>query len=119
MEWEATREEEMPYYGTEEWERGGIWRVIGLMREKSARDVTLEEFYGDIYFHGTVNAPDGALFAIDFRADTTSVLEADGSSTPIKPVDVYYRACGDKGQLQWSWRISAEESYQEVRGRHW
>lgn len=119
VEWETTPEEEMPYYGTEEWERGGFVRVIGLMREKSARDVTLEDFHGDIYFHATVNAPDGALFAIDFRAGTTSVLEVDGTGTPIVPETAYYKARFSEGRLQWIRRITERESYEEFGHGHW
>lgn len=119
VDWEDTPEEEMPYYGTEEWERGGLVRVIGLIREKSARDVTLQDFHGDIYFHATGNAPDRALFAIDFRAGTTSVLEADGTSTPIVPETIYYKARFSEGRLQWIRRILEQESYEEFGRRRW
>jgi hypothetical protein len=109
----------MPYYGTEEWERGGFAPMAGIFREKSAGDVSLDDFHGDIYFHITVNAPDHALFAIDFRAGTTSVLEADGSRTLITPEVVYYKARFTDGRLQWIRRITAEESYQEFRSGRW
>lgn len=119
VEWETTPEEEQPYYGTEEWERGGILRMAGLLREKSVRDVTLDDFHGDIIFYDTVNAPDHALFAINFQEGTTSVLEVDGTSTPIEPVVVYYKARFTDGRLQWIRRITEEETYQEFRTGRW
>jgi hypothetical protein len=81
----------MPYYGTPEWERGGIVRLFGMVREKSARDVILDDFHGDIIFYDSVNAPNGAIFAINFQEGTTSVFEADGTTTPIKRVMAYYK----------------------------
>jgi hypothetical protein len=67
VEWETTPEAERPFYGTEQWERGGLFQLCGMLREASSRYVTLDEFHGDIVFYDTVNAPDDALFAIDFR----------------------------------------------------
>ncbi len=119
VEWEATPEEEMPYYGTPEWERGGIVRFFGCMRENSSRDVVLDEFHGDIVFYKTVNTPDDAVFAINFREGTTSVFEADGTSMPIEPVTVYYKARFTDGWLQWIQRISEAESYREFDGGRW
>ncbi len=119
VEWEATPKEEMPYYGTPEWERGGLVRFCGMIREKSARDVILDDFHGDIIFYQTVNAPDDALFAINFQDGTTSVLETDGTTTPIQPVTVYYKARFTNGWLQWIRRITSEESYQEFGGGRW
>jgi hypothetical protein len=119
VEWEATPEEEMPYYGTPEWERGGIVRIFGMMREKSARDVVLDNFHGDIIFYDTVNAPNGAIFAINFQEGTTSVFEADGTTTPIKRVMVYYKARFTDGWLQWIRRITREESDQEFSSGRW
>ena len=119
VEFEATPEEEQPYYGTEEWERGGIFRLAGMMREKSAQDVTLDDFHGDIVFYDTVNAPDDALFAINFGEGTTSIFEADGRTTPIEPVVVYYKARFTDGRLQWIRRITREESFAEFGGGRW
>lgn len=110
VQWEATPEEEMPYYGTKEWERGGLARFAGMLREQSAQDVILDDFHGDIFFYDTINAPEGALFAIDFRAGTTAVLEADGTATPIAPVTVYYQARFTDGRLQWIRRITQAEA---------
>ena len=110
VEWEMTPEEERPYYGTEMWERGGFFHLCGMARARSARDVTLDAFHGDIIFYETVNAPDDALFAIDFRAGTTSVLEADGTATPIQPIVVYYQARFTDGRLQWIRRVTQEEA---------
>lgn len=119
VEWEATPEEEMPYYGTPEWERGGIVRFFGMLRETSARNVILDDFHGDIIFYDTVNAPNGAVFAVNFHEGTTAVLEADGTSTPIEPVTVYYKARFTDGQLQWIRRITEAESYREFGGGGW
>ncbi len=112
VEWEATPEEEMPYYGTPEWEQGGLVRLFGYMREKSSRDVVLDDFHGDIIFYKTVNA-------INFREGTTSVFEADGTTTPIQPVTVSYKARFSDGWLQWVRRISEAESYREFGGEGW
>jgi len=119
VEWEATPEEEMPYYGTPEWERGGIVRFFGCMREKASRNVVLDDFHGDVIFYDTVNAPNGAIFAINFREGTTSVFEADGTTTPIQPVTVYYKARFTDGWLQWIRRITREEAYQEFSSGGW
>jgi hypothetical protein len=119
VEWEATPEEEMPYYGTPEWEQGGFARFIGCMREKSARDVVLDDFHGDIVFYKTVNAPDDAVFAINFREGTTSVFETDGTTTPIQPVTVSYKARFTDGWLQWIRRISEADSDHEYSGGRW
>jgi hypothetical protein len=115
VEWEATPEEAMPYYGTPEWEQGGIVRFVGCMREKSSRDVMLDDFHGNIIFYDTVNTPNGAMFAINFQAGTTSVCESDGTTTPIQPVMVYYKARFSHGWLQWIRRITQEVAYQEFR----
>jgi hypothetical protein len=72
-----------------------------------------------ILFHVTVNAPDHALFALDFQAGTTSVLEADGSRAVITPEDAYYKARFADGWLQWIRRITAEESYREFHSGRW
>lgn len=119
VEWEATPEEQMPYYGTPEWERGGIVRFFGCMREKSARDVILDDFHGDIVFYKTVNTPDDAVFAINFREGTTSVFETDGMTTLIQPVTVSYKARFTDGWLQRIRRISEAESYREFGGGGW
>lgn len=119
VEWEETPEQERPYYGTEEWERGGIVRFFGLLREKSAQNVILDDFHGDIIFYATVNAPDHAVFAINFREGTTSVFEADGTTTPIEPVVVYYKARFTDGRLQWIRRITREESFVEFGTGGW
>lgn len=119
VEWEATLEEEMPYYGTPEWERGGLARICGMLREKSACNVVLDDFHGDIIFYKTVNVPDDAVFAINFREGTTSVMEADGTTTPIQPITVYYKARFTNGWLQWIRPITREESYQEFSGGRW
>jgi hypothetical protein len=119
VEYERTPEEEMPYYGTEAWERGGFARIIGALRERSARDVTLTDFHGDIIFSTTVNAPDHALFAINLREGTTSILEANGTTTPIERVSVHYKARFTDGRLQWIRRITEAESYQEFGAERW
>lgn len=119
VEWEATPEEERPYYGTEAWERGGIVRFFGMLREKSARDVVLDDFHGDIIFYDTVNAPNGAVFAINFQEGTTSVFEPDGTTTLIKRVMVYYKARFTDGWLQWIRRITEAESYRKFSGGGW
>ncbi|MBA3946955.1 MAG: hypothetical protein H0X37_20635 [Herpetosiphonaceae bacterium] len=105
VDWEATPEEEMPYYGTPEWEQGGIVRFVGSMREKSARDVMLDDFHGDLIFYTTVNAPDDAVFAINF---------GEGTTTPIQPVTVYYKARFTDGRLQWIRRIGEAEAYRSL-----
>ena len=110
VEWEVTPEEERPFYGTEQWQHGGLFQICGMLREVSSREVTLHDFHGDIVFCTTVNAPDDAMFAIDFRARTTAVFEADGTTTPIKPVVVYYKARFADGRLQWIRRITREEA---------
>jgi hypothetical protein len=119
VEWEITPEEELPYYGTDAWERGGLARIIGIFREASAQDVTLDDFHGDIIFYGTVNAPEGAVFAINFRECTTSVFEADGTTTPLDPVVIYYKACFTDGRLHWIRRITREESFSEFGAGRW
>ena len=119
IEWEATPEEEMPYYGTPEWERGGIVRCFGMLREKAARDVTPDDFHSDIIFYNTVNARDDTVFAINLNQGTTGVLEADGTTTPITPIMVYYKARFTDGWLQWIRRITREESYQESGTGRW
>lgn len=119
VEWEATPDEEMPYYGTPEWERGGFARIAGMLREKSARDVTLDDFHGDIIFYASVNAPDDAVFAVNLREGTTGVLEVDGTTTPIEPITVYYKARSTDGRLQWIRRITKEEAYREFSGGRW
>lgn len=119
VEWEATPEEEMLHYGTPEWERGGIVRLFGMLREKSARDVILDDFHGHIIFYDTVNAPNGAVFAINLQEGTTSIFKADGTTTPIEPVTVYHKARFTNGWLQWIRRISEAESYCEFGGGRW
>lgn len=119
VEWEATPEEEMPYYGTPAWEQGGLARMCGMFREKSAQDVVLDDFHGEIIFYDTVNAPNGAVFAINFQQGTTAVLEADGTSTPIEPITVSYKARFTDGWLQWIRRITEAESYREYGGGRW
>lgn len=90
-----------------------------MLREKSVRDVILDDFHGDIIFYDMVNAPNSAVFAINFQEGTTAVLEADGASTPIEPVTVYYKARFTDGWLQWLRRISEAESYREFGGGGW
>lgn len=84
VEWEATPEEEMPYYGTPECERGGIVRFFGCMREKSSRDVVLDDFHGDIVFYKTVNAPDDAVFAMALRADAKRHQRPGGDDLGVR-----------------------------------
>jgi hypothetical protein len=119
VEWETTPEAERPFYGTEQWERGGLFQLCGMLREASSRYVTLDEFHGDIVFYDTVNAPDDALFAIDFRAGTISLLEADGTATSIEPIVVYYKARFTDGRLQWIRRVTREQSYHEFDADRW
>ncbi len=119
VEWEATPDEERPYYGTEQWEQGGLFRLCGMLREKSAQDVTRDDFHGDIIFYDTVNAPNDALFAINFREGTTSIFEADGTTTRIDPILAHYRARFTDGRLQWIRRITSEQSYAEFGAGRW
>jgi hypothetical protein len=119
VEWEVTPKSERPFYGTEQWEHGGLFQMCGMLREISSRDVTLDDFHGDIVFYTTVNAPDGAVFAINFREGTTAVLEADAIAPPIEPVVVYYKARFTDGRLQWIRRITREESYNVFSTGRW
>ncbi|NJO82267.1 MAG: hypothetical protein HC828_05290 [Blastochloris sp.] len=66
-----------------------------------------------------MNAPNGAIFAINFQEGTTSVMETDGTTTPIQPVTVYYKARFTDGRLQRIRRISEAESYREFGGGGW
>jgi hypothetical protein len=59
---------------------------------------------------------DDAVFAINFREGTTSVFEADGTTTPIQQVTVSYKARFSDGWLQWIRRITEAESYREFGG---
>jgi hypothetical protein len=72
--------------------------------------VELSDFHGDIVFYVTVNAPDEAIYAIDFKEGTTSIITADGTTTPFEPVVVYYKARFTDGRLAWIRRISREEA---------
>lgn len=50
VRYEAVPEEERPYYGTPEWERGGLVRSLGCMRAVPVGDVELP-FHGDLVFY--------------------------------------------------------------------
>lgn len=118
VQWEAVPEEERPLYGTEVWERGGLARISGSMRERLVEDVVLDDFHDDIIFYDTVNAPNGALYAINFQEGTTAFFGEDGTTTPFTPVMVYYKARFSDGWLQWIRRISQTEADAE-RGGWW
>lgn len=79
----------------------------------------LADFHGDIIFSTTVNAPDHALFAISLREGTPSILEANGTATPIERVSIRYKARFTDGRLQCIRRITAAESYQEFGAERW
>ena len=85
VEWAATPEEELPYYGTLEWEQGEIVRLFGWLHEKSARDGILDDFQGDIIFYDTVNAPKGAVFVINFQGSSRAdrVERGDLDRAPV------------------------------------
>jgi hypothetical protein len=72
--------------------------------------VELSDFHGDIVFYVTVNAPDEAIYAINFKEGTTSLITADGTTTSFEPVLVYYKARFTDGRLAWIRRISREEA---------
>lgn len=46
-------------------------------------------------------------------------METDGTTTPIQPVTVYYKARFTDGRLQRIRRISEAESYREFGGGGW
>jgi hypothetical protein len=47
------------------------------------------DFHGDIVFYLTANAPDEAIYAINFKEGTTSIVAADGTTSPFEPIVVY------------------------------
>ena len=70
------------------------------------------DFHGDIVFYVTANAPDEAIYAINFKEGTTSIFVADGTTPTFEPVVIYYKACFTDGRLAWIRRISREEAYE-------
>jgi hypothetical protein len=68
------------------------------------------DFHGDIVFYVTANAPDEAIYAINFKEGMTSIFAADGTTSPFEPVVVYYKARFTDGHLAWIRRISREEA---------
>lgn len=70
--YESVPEHEQPYYGTPEWERGGLVRLFGMLRSVPTGDVEIPH-HGDINLYASIgdwNKPDCKWF--DYRARFTN-----------------------------------------------
>jgi hypothetical protein len=69
VRYEEVPEEERPYYGTPEWEQGGLFRLCGSMRAVPVGDVEVL-FHGDIVFYTSLEDRPGRQW-FEYRARFT------------------------------------------------